>query len=334
MTDYEEMKSQLLSYLYDYVDAGQLGNVSEIIDNVMCDYTFKKNSEIVKITCANGDIVRDYLIAKTVEGCSDGTLRNYRYILNILFSRVQKDINEIDASDLRNFMKQYKQEKCITDATLDKYREAICWFFKWCHAEGRILKNPTFNLKPVKHEIRERKVMTRIELEIIRDACADIRERAIIEFLYSTACRVSELCSLKKSDVNMMDRTVKIFGKGRKERTSYLNAKCYMTLIHYLESRNDNSEYLFVNKNAPHNCVSKVSVERLVKKIQSRTDTANRIKITPHSFRHASATLALHSGMDGVEIQRFLGHSKLDTTMRYAHVSQDDVMMSHRKHVV
>ena len=335
MNEYEEFKASIETKLHSYYgfDPEIIKKIGECLDNVSERYMIRRQEDVDEIKCCNADVLKQYLTAKEVEGCVDGTVKNYRYILTLLFSSVEKDIKDIETVDIRRFLREYKEQRGVSDVTLDKYREAIAWFFQWCHEEGIISINPTHNLKPIKHEDQQRKAMTRLELELFRSACETVRERAIVEFLYSTACRVSELCSIKKSDINLREQTVKIFGKGRKERTSWMNAKCLVALSQYLESRDDDSEFLFVNQNNPHGQCSRTSIERLLKKIQARANGIS-FKVTPHIMRHSSATHALQSGMEIAEISKFLGHSKLETTMRYAHVSTEDVMISHRKHVV
>lgn len=335
MSEYDEFKSVFITHLhsFDSFDTDMLKRISDCLDDAFCNYSIRRQQDVTDAKFCNSDILKQYLTAKEVEGCSDGTIRNYRYILTLFLTFVEKKLDEIEITDVRRFLREYKNSRSISDQSLDKYREAICWFFKWCHEEGVIPANPVHNLKPIRHEEKERKALSRLELELLRSACKDIRERAIIEFLYSTACRVSELCNVKKTDVDFHEQSVKIFGKGKKERTSWINAKCLVTLNLYLESRNDDSEYLFVNRNKPHGKCQRTSIEKLITNIQNRVSGIS-FKVTPHIMRHSSATHALQSGMDIQEIQKFLGHSKVDTTMKYAHVSTDDVRLSHRKHVI
>ncbi len=335
MSEYEELKTMMMTNLHtDYgIDTETIKKVCDCLDTISTRYVVRRQDDIAQIQCCNGDILKQYITAKEVEGCAAGTVKNYRYILTLFFDYVQKDIKEIEAVDIRKFLREYKEDRNVADCSLDKYREAIVWFFSWCHEEGLVTVNPTHNLKPIKYEEKERKALTRLELEIFRNSCETVRERAIVEFLYSTACRVSELCNVKKSDINLHEQTVKIFGKGKRERTSWINAKCLVAISQYLESRDDDSEWLFVNQNKPHGKCSGTSIERLIKKIQQRS-CGIPFKVTPHIMRHSSATHALQSGMDIAEISKFLGHKRLETTMRYAHVSTDDVMLAHRKHVV
>lgn len=121
-----------------------------------------------------------------------------------------------------------------------------------------------------------------------------------------------------------------VMGKGSKERIVYLNAKAMLTLQTYLDSRDDNNTALFVGDRAPHTALKKSGLERIVRIISERAG----MDITPHIFRHTTATVALQSGMPVQDVQRMLGHTKLDTTMIYAEVSQDSVKMMHKRCVV
>lgn len=329
-----DFKNALEEKLNGTIAAEEMEAVLKALDGLEGDYDVRPAEVVDEIRCRNGDVLTEYLETKTIEGCAAGTVNNYRYLLRQMMDYLAKDLDEIETADIRRFLRMYKETRQVSDASLDKYREAICWFFKWCHMEGRIRVCPTRNLKPIRHEEKERKAMSRLELELLRNACIDQRERAIVEFLYSTAFRVSELCKVKKSDVNFRERTVRIVGKGKKERTSWINDRCLLELTKYLESRDDENEYLFVNKNRPHGKMGRTSVERMIRKIQGRTGDQISFRVTPHCVRHTAATNALAGGMKIEQIQTYLGHAKLETTMRYAHVSTEDVKDSHKRFVV
>ena len=107
------------------------------------------------------------------------------------------------------------------------------------------------------YETKERKPLTAIELEQLRDSCATARDKAMVEFLYSTGCRVTEIVNINKSDVNFETNEVVLFGKGNKHRTSYLNARAELALKNYLDSRDDDNDALFVSKVKPNNRLKK-----------------------------------------------------------------------------
>lgn len=170
--------------------------------------------------------------------------------------------------------------------------------------------------------------MTALELETVRCVCHTLREKAMVDFLYSSACRVSEFCALDKTDIDWQDHTIHIErGKGGKGRTTFLNAEAEISLRAYLDSRNDDSPALFVGCRAPHNRLAVKAVQNEIQKILKRCNI--NCHVTPHIFRHTAASLALQRGMPLEQVQRFLGHSKIQTTLRYAKTLQQDVHISH-----
>lgn len=173
--------------------------------------------------------------------------------------------------------------------------------------------------------------MTQLELEYIRNACVTQRDRAMVEVFYSTGCRVSELAILKKSDVDFVTGEVQLFGKGRKHRVSYLNAKAKFALAEYWNSRSDDSEYAFVSERGCHE-LKKEAIEKAIRTISDRSGITK--KVTPHKFRHSTATQALESGMPIESIQLLLGHSSINTTMIYAKTNKARVKTEHAKYVV
>ena len=222
----------------------------------------------------------------------------------------------------------------ISARTLDKYREYIARFFSWANSEGYISKDPAKSIPAIKHEVTPRVALSQVELEYLRSACETPRETAIVEMLYSTGCRVSELAGLKKSDINWHDKSVHLYGKGRKHRTSFLNAKAYVALVRYLDSRNDSSDFLFVSSRRPYGALKKEGIEKIVRTISSRPSCKTDKAITPHVLRHMTATTALQSGMPIEDISKLLGHAKIDTTMIYAKTSLENVRSEHKKHII
>lgn len=137
---------------------------------------------------------------------------------------------------------------------------------------------------------------------------------------------------MKKTDVDFQKGEVYLFGKGNKHRISYINAKAEVALKKYLFSRTDNDPALFVSDRNPYHGIQKTTIEQIVKKIGQRSGIGRRV--FPHLIRHTTATDALERGMNVTELQKILGHEKLNTTMIYAKVCQENVKYSHRRYVV
>ena len=189
-------------------------------------------------------------------------------------------------------------------------------------------------IQAIRYEKKPRQNLTQLELEYLRTGCQTSRDRAIIEFLYSTGCRVSELAGVKKSDIDWSTKTVHLFGKGKKHRSSYINAKAEVTLSSYLNSRNDDCDFLFCTERKPIRGLQREAIEKIVRNISTRSMEKTQKHVTPHILRHTTATIALQSGMPIEDISRLLGHEKIDTTLIYAHTLEESVREGHRKYIV
>lgn len=336
MNAYEQLKNTFLLELEtlnpclikDHFDC-----ISTALDKAAFHYDVsQKETSLVVVDDPIPHLVKIYLVVKKTEGLSDGTLANYYNILKAFFLWVKKQPQDVVANDIRMFIYNYQQIKSVSDRTLDKYREYLCWFFHWAHTEEYIPHNPGRSVKALKYEIKERQALSQIELEYLRLACKTPREKAIIEFLYSTGCRVSELTGVKKNDIDWKQNTVHLFGKGKKHRTSFINAKCEVALLEYLKSRNDESEYLFVSERKPHGKVGKCTIEKVIRDLSERANLSK--KITPHILRHTTATQACNNGMAIEEVSKLLGHANVATTMVYAKVSSENVHSQHTRCVI
>lgn len=334
MNNYERMKHVFMMELNKMgVKIDIINAATNALDRAAYPYEI-----VVKETALSTEVnpipqlVKIYLVVKKTEGLSDGTLENYMRILTTFFLQVKKSPQDIEAADIRMFIYAYKQMHNISDRTLDKYRQMICWFFQWAHSEEYIQKNPAKSIKAIKHEIKERVALTQIELEYLRMACKTSREKAILEFMYSTGCRVSELIAVKLSDINWQEREVHLFGKGKKHRTSYLNAKCVVTLKEYLKTRNDECDFLFVTERRPYRSLSKEATEKIIRLLSEKSSITKRV--TPHILRHTTATQAVNNGMAIEDVSKLLGHANVNTTLIYAKTSKEKVQNEHKRCVV
>lgn len=334
---YEQMKNRFLLELDKvgpgFVSADQFDIIGKCIDRAAFDFDVTtKQTALVPAPDPIPMLVKTYIVVKRTEGLSDGTLSNYARSLKYFFLWVRKQPQDVTANDIRMYLYEYKQQRQISDRTLDKLREYICWFFTWAHTEEYIPRNPGRSVKGIKYEQKERSALTQIELEYLRMACETPREKAILEFLYSTGCRVSELVGVKMSDIDWRNRSVHLFGKGRKHRTSYLNAKCDVALSEYVSGRAWHSEYLFASDRQPHGKLSKDTIEATIREIAARSKVTKHI--TPHVIRHTTATQAVNNGMAIEDVSKLLGHASVATTMIYAKVSDESVKNKHVKCVI
>lgn len=275
---------------------------------------------------------KTYMVAKKIEGMSPESLKTYNFYLMDFFEHIGKPIKEIKTNDIRLYLYEVQQRSHNSNRTLDGKRLVINTFLDWCCKENYITKNPCSPIKPIKFEVKPREPLTDIELELVRDACSDIREKALLETLFSTGARVSEISRLKLSDVDFKKKEVHLFGKGSKHRASYINAKMEVYLKKYLATRQDDSEFVFVGTRKPYKQLHNRGIEHIISNIGKRSGIGR--PVFPHLIRHSTASLSLNRGMSVAELQEMLGHSKIDTTMIYAKVSSDAVKYDHRKYIV
>lgn len=280
-------------------------------------------------------LVRLYVAVKTTEGLSKCTIDAYERILSMFFLWVREPPEEVVANDIRMYLYEYLQTRRIQESTLDDYRGCICRFFKWAAENEYLKRNPAQPIKPIKCEKKTRTAMSQLELEHLRAACTTKRDRALVEFMYSTGCRVSELTSTRLSDIDWETKNVHLFGKGKKHRMSFMNARCEVALREYLETRTDDVTYLFVsarNYAGRPRPLTKSAIERVVKLLSNRAGMNK--KVTPHILRHTTATTAVQNGMPIEDISKLLGHASVATTMIYAKTSTDRVYSNHRRCVI
>lgn len=272
-----------------------------------------------------------YMVTRKIEGISPNSLKLYHYYLADFVRQTRKRVYDLTPNDIRLFLYGTQKSRGISSRTLESRRVIVTAFMRWLYDEGYTKENAAKGIKPIRFQVNPTNALTSVEMEKIRNACKDKRETAIIETLYSTGCRVTELITLKYDDINLNDREVMVFGKGGKTRTSYLNAKAEVSLYEYWNTRTDNNTYAFVSLNKPHKELTKECVEKIVRNIGKRAGIKRRVY--PHLIRHTVATDLLSRGMNIAEIQRFLGHKNIDTTMIYARVCDGDIKNNHKKYI-
>lgn len=259
-----------------------------------------------------------YLSARKVEGLSHLTLAVYKNELGMFANFVNKAVVQITTSDIRKFLANNNKWMI---STVDHKLSVVKSFFSWMVKEEMLLRDPSAKIKAPKKPKRLPKALSIEELEIVRESCETLRERAIMEVMYSTGCRLSEIMNMKISDINSQEMNMHVIGKGNKERIVYLSIKAMYQLRKYLASRKDDSEYLFVTDRKPAHKMTDRTIERIIDKIQSRAKLSK--KLTPHVFRHTKATLMMENGADLADVQQILGHEDPSTTLIYAHVSEE-----------
>jgi site-specific recombinase XerD len=278
----------------------------------------------------NGGLLEVFLAAKRVEGCSEKSLKYYDSTIQHMTASVNKPVREITTDDLRVYLADYQKDRGSSKVTIDNIRRIFSSFFGWLEDEDYIFKSPVRRIHKIKSEKTIKETFSDEGLELLRDACDEIRDLAMIDLLASTGMRVGELVGLNREDINFHERECVVFGKGNTERLVYFDARTKIHLQNYLDCRTDDNPALFVSLITPKNRLLIGGVETRIREIGKRADMQ---KVHPHKFRRTLATRAIDKGMPIEQVQRLLGHVKIDTTMTYAMVNQTNVKNSHRKFI-
>ncbi len=270
----------------------------------------------------------EFLSAKRVEGLSEKTLKYYKNTINAMLSKVGKNVFQINTDDLRNYLSEYQKINDTSQITIDNIRRILSTYFTWLEDEDYILKSPIRRIHKIKTGFTVKQIYSDEDLEKMRDGCNNPRDLALIDMLASTGIRVGELVKLNKEDINFAERECKVLGKGNKERIVYFDARTKVHLEMYLSTRKDKNDALFVSLNSPFERLSIGAVESRVKKIGNQLNLG---RVHPHKFRRSLATNAIDKGMPIEQLQVLLGHKRIDTTLQYAMVNQNNVKNSYRK---
>ena len=277
---------------------------------------------------SNESLLHTFLSAKQVEGCSVPTVRYYGKTIQQLYKALPKRITEYTTEDIRAYLAVFQRKRKVSRVTVDNVRRIFSSFFSWLEEEDYIIKSPVRRIHKVKTGAQVKEVLSDESLENLRDSCSHKRDLAMIDLLASTGMRVGELVKLNREDINFNERECIVFGKGNKQRIVYFNARTKIHLKDYLNSRRDKNKALFVSLAKPHRRLQVSGVEVRLRKIGR---TAKVPRVHPHKFRRTLATLAIDKGMPVEQVQKLLGHVKIDTTMHYAMVNQNNVKLSHRR---
>jgi integrase/recombinase XerD len=324
----EQMLSEITAMLYELVPAINVEKIKSQLSSIFSQYHVTR-IEQHEVHPDLNEKIQLFLSSKKLEGLSQITLDGYKLELKIFADKVKKKTDEITAADIRVFLAQFNHLKL---SSISKKLSVLKSFFGWLASEEFIQRDPTAKLKPPKQEKRLPKALTIEELEVLREACKTIRQRALLEVLYATGCRLSEVYALNRSDINYQSLSCRVIGKGNKEREVYFSFKAMYHLRKYLMSRTDNEPALFITERKPYRRLSKRGIQREIAKIA--TDAGLEKKVSPHTLRHTFATLTLNNGAELAAVQALLGHEDPATTQIYAQLSNEKKREQHRKYLV
>lgn len=325
----EKFIQEITITMAEFLDIEQLATLNGVLLQVVSNYTITSDEESQHDSSAsNLRLLEMFLSAKQVEGCSIKTAKYYEVTIKQLFKKMPKKVVNYTTDDIRAYLAVYQRKHKSSKVTIDNIRRIFSSFFSWLEEEDYIIKSPVRRIHKVKTGAQVKEVLSDENLETLRDNCTNIRDLAIIDMLSSTGIRVGELVKLNREDVNFSERECIVFGKGNKERMVYFNARTKIHLQQYLASRKDRNKALFVSLAKPHLRLGISGVECRLRKIGRNCKIA---RVHPHKFRRTLATMAIDKGMPVEQVQKLLGHVKIDTTMHYAMVNQTNVKLSHRK---
>ena len=319
-----EIEQRMLKHL----DNAQLAALRDVLNQVLADVEITEATE--SPIESNQDLVAAFLAAKRIEGCSDKSLRYYEKTITAALDTIGKNVKHVTTDDLRSYLTDYQAKKQSSKVTMDNIRRILSSFFSWLEDEDYIIKSPVRRIHKVKASKTIKETYTDENLELMRDNCAELRDLAMIDMLASTGMRVGEMVLLNRDDINFNERECVVFGKGDKERMVYFDARTKLHLRQYLDSRTDDNPALFVSLRSPHNRLTIGGIEVRLRELGQKLGIS---KVHPHKFRRTLATMAIDKGMPIEQLQRLLGHQRIDTTLQYAMVKQSNVKLAHRKYI-
>ncbi|TGY93623.1 hypothetical protein E5329_17865 [Petralouisia muris] len=326
----EQIIQKVVRALEGRVDARTADMIQDVLIMELSNYEVQERSTEVTIVDGSAEkMLKKFLATKRIEGIAESTLHRYADENRKLIHFLGKPLYDVTTYDIRFYL-SYRREKAetkVSNRTLDGMRRCYSSFFSWLSAEGLIGRNPCAAIKQIKYRKEVKKPFSAVELEKLRMACTNTRDLALLDFLYCTGCRVSEVARLNISDIDFECMECTVLGKGNKERTVYLSEVAAMNLGNYLSSRKDKNEALFTGKGTER--LGKNGIEVLLKKIGKKAGVQN---VHPHRYRRTLATNLLDRGMNIQDVAVILGHADLKTTQVYCYISQKNVKNAYNKY--
>jgi site-specific recombinase XerD len=298
------------------------------LEEVLCNYEIQRKSNL-KLEKDIPEKIELYLASKKLEGLSLKTLKGYKGELQLFSRFCQKATALVTTADIRGYLASFNEAKM---STIGQKLSVLKSFFAWMVKEEILLRDPTSKVNPPKKPKRLPKALTIEELEIVRESCKTLRQRALLEVFYSTGCRLSEIAGMNRDHINIQTMSLKVIGKGNKERVVYLSFKALFHLKKYLKSRTDDCEALFVTERKPYRRMGNMAIQREIDKIEKASQITK--KLHPHVLRHTYATLSMDAGIELADLQHLMGHSNPSTTLVYSQVSEERKQQAFKKYHV
>ena len=328
VADKQLLVSDFERLIADNFTASQISYIKNSLSEVLDKFNIIQYTQDMYTNRTPDDLLSAFITSKRIEGCSNKTLKHYEYCTLKMLKYLQIPIKSINVFHIRDFL-SYEKNRGIADRTINGYRNVYSSFFTWLYKESLIPKNPCVNIGAIKCEKKIKKPFSDIEIEKLKECCGSDRNRAILFFLLSTGCRISEVYQLNKNDINLSTLECVVHGKGNKQRTVYISNVAAMMLERYFETRmnaGDTNDALFIGKGSKR--LTPGGVRYMLKCVSKKANIPN---VHPHRFRRTLATNLINRGMDIQDVAFILGHEKLDTTMKYVYISKQNVKNAYRK---
>lgn len=308
-------------------DPDEVAQISHIVIKVLSEYEITERcTDLVVQDDVNERLLKKFKACLLIDGKSKNTIKIYSSVINNIYDVIRKPFPEMSTYDIRYYL-AVKMDSGASNRTLENYRAYLSSFFQWMLNDEVITKNPAAAIKPIKYKDEIRKPFSSVEMDALKDACKNVKERAIVEFLASTGVRVHELVSMERDDVNFSTLSVRVAnGKGNKERITYTTPVSLKYLLQYLGTRKDDNTHLFMSRKGVY---TTDGLRNLLKSIGSRAGIDD---VHPHRFRRTFATNLSQRGMEIQEIQKLLGHSDIKTTLVYVNTDDSKIQSSYKRY--
>ena len=326
----EQLRSSILQTMSGHINAQTMIILENALDLYFNEYEIiKKNNDIMVLDNHNQILLKNFLGVKHLNGCSNRTIEYYKSELNALLYDLGKNVEDIITNDIRCYLASRQIKGNLTMVTLNNMRRVYSSFFSWLELEEYIKVNPMKRIPSFKTHKKQIQPFSDKELAKLFNSCDNVRDRALLEFLYSTGIRLTECVNTNLNDLDIKHGEIFIRkGKGNKERIAYISDVSCMYLENYLQSRVDTDNALWIGKRGR---LTARGIECIVSRIgeKAKVDNAH-----PHRFRHTLATNLVKRGAPLQIVQQILGHENIDTTTIYVTINNDEIHNIHKKLIV
>lgn len=328
----EKILLEICQEMSEFIDQEQIEKLKNILFIAFHDKTIMDDKKEIIPAEPDEDmrLIQIFVASKMVAGRGKRSLEQYVREIKVCKDTIGKSLKEINTMDLRWYLGLMQERRKNKPTTLQNKIRYLNSFYTFLVKEGILSVNPVSRIETPKRPQTIKKPFSAEDMEAMRKCCTHPRDRALIEFLYSTGLRVSELTSLNVSDIDFSRQEFNVIGKGSKERIVYFSAAAGFHLKNYLYWKEENikitDEALFVGAHGKR--MKKGSIEVFCRNLGKRAGVEN---VHPHRFRRTFATNMAARGMKLEELMKLMGHSKMDTTLIYCTIGQENVKSAYKK---